>query len=388
MFDGPCGPNDVTTLANALRISCNTAFGQLGIDLGGDALREQAMAFGFDTPLSVPLRVEESTVPEGLNPPQSAQAAIGQFDVRVTPLQVAMVSAAIANDGVLMEPQLVRTVRAPDLQVVEDVQPQPLGQPVSAETAEALTQMMVGVVEDGSGTAARIADVGVAGKTGTAQTGNDTDPHAWFTSFAPADDPQGRGRGGRGERRQRRQRGQRRTCGGADRPRGHAGGARAMSEGLLLGGRYRLLDEVAAGAMGQVWRGHDDRLDREVAVKVLRPELADDPDFLDRFRTEARHAASVRHPHVAAVHDYGEDAAALTGGAATAYLVMDLLDGHDARRGAPGRGAPAGRPGGQAARPGRGRPRRRAPDRAGAPGREARQPRGVRQPERGRARRR
>ncbi len=189
VFDGPCGPGDVVSLADALRISCNTAFGQLGIDLGGDALREQADAFGFDTPLRVPLRVEESTVPEGLNPPQAAQSAIGQFDVRVTPLQVAMVSAAVANDGVLMRPQLVRTVRGPDLQVVDDVQPEQLGRPVGADTARALTEMMVGVVEDGSGTAAQIEGVSVAGKTGTAQTGNDTDPHAWFTSFAPADDP-------------------------------------------------------------------------------------------------------------------------------------------------------------------------------------------------------
>ncbi|WP_380164289.1 serine/threonine-protein kinase [Jannaschia sp. R86511] len=97
--------------------------------------------------------------------------------------------------------------------------------------------------------------------------------------------------------------------------------------GQVLAGRYRLLDQVAVGAMGEVWRAHDDRLDRDVAVKVLRPELADDDGFLDRFRTEARHAASVRHPHVAAVHDYGEDPAVRTGGSATAYLVMDLLQG-------------------------------------------------------------
>jgi serine/threonine protein kinase len=97
--------------------------------------------------------------------------------------------------------------------------------------------------------------------------------------------------------------------------------------GLVLAGRYRLLDQVAVGAMGEVWRAHDDRLDRDVAVKVLRPELADDDAFLSRFRTEARHAASVRHPHVAAVHDYGEDPEVTTGGTATAYLVMELLDG-------------------------------------------------------------
>jgi peptidoglycan glycosyltransferase len=186
----PCGPDDVTTLAEAMRISCNTAFGQIGIDMGGDALREQAERFGYQTELEIPLQVTESTVPEGLNAPQSAQAAVGQFDVRVTPMQVAMTSAAVANDGVMMRPQLVRTVRGPDLQVLEDVQPEVLGDPIEPATAEALTQMMLTVVDSGTGTSAQIAGVRVAGKTGTAQTGNDQDPHAWFTSFAPADDPQ------------------------------------------------------------------------------------------------------------------------------------------------------------------------------------------------------
>ncbi|WP_380164291.1 peptidoglycan D,D-transpeptidase FtsI family protein [Jannaschia sp. R86511] len=188
--DRPCGPDDLTTLADALRISCNSAFGQLGIDLGGDALRAQAERFGYEDDLSVPLTVTPSRVPEGLNAPQSAQAAVGQFDVRVTPMQVAMTSAAIANDGVMMRPQLVRTVRGPDLQVVDQVEPEVLGDPVEPATAEALTAMMVAVVDDGTGSSAQISGVQVAGKTGTAQTGNDEAPHAWFTSFAPADDPQ------------------------------------------------------------------------------------------------------------------------------------------------------------------------------------------------------
>jgi penicillin-binding protein A len=186
----PCGPDDTTTLAEAMRISCNTAFGQIGIDMGGDALREQASRFGFDSELAIPLTVAPSTVPEGLNAPQSAQAAVGQFDVRVTPMQVAMTSAAIANDGVMMRPQVVRTVRGPDLQVLEDVQPEVLGEPVSARTAEQITEMMLAVVDSGTGTSSQIAGVRVAGKTGTAQTGNEQDPHAWFTAFAPADDPQ------------------------------------------------------------------------------------------------------------------------------------------------------------------------------------------------------
>jgi len=188
-----CGEGDQVTLTDALRISCNTAFGWLGMELGGDALREQAAAFGFGEPLSVPLRVTPSTVPAEMSPPQLAQAGIGQFDVRVTPMQVAMVSAAVANDGVLVKPNLVRSVRGEDLEVIEQPEPVELGRAVSADTAAQLTAMMETVVERGTGTAAQIDGVAVAGKSGTAQHGVDPGaepPHAWFTAFAPADDPQ------------------------------------------------------------------------------------------------------------------------------------------------------------------------------------------------------
>jgi peptidoglycan glycosyltransferase len=184
-----CGPGGTVTLADALRVSCNTAFAQLGLDLGDDALREQSERFGFGAPLSVPLRVTPSRFPEDPDRPQTALSAIGQHDVRVTPLQMAMVSAAIANGGEQMAPHLVRTVRSPDLEVVEEASPDVLRTPVSAATAAALRDMMVGVVENGTGTAARIPGVLVAGKTGTAQTTDDAAPHAWFTAFAPADAP-------------------------------------------------------------------------------------------------------------------------------------------------------------------------------------------------------
>jgi peptidoglycan glycosyltransferase len=189
-FSGACGPGDRVTLIRAMEISCNTAFGSLGLTLGGDAVREQAARFGFGERLSVPMNVTPSTVPEGMNPPQSAQAAIGQYDVRVTPLQMAMVSAAVANKGVLMTPYAVKAVRSPDLDVIEETQPQELSQAVSEDVAAQLTAMMRAVVEDGTGTRAQIAGVSVAGKTGTAQQGDDDPPHAWFTAFAPADDPQ------------------------------------------------------------------------------------------------------------------------------------------------------------------------------------------------------
>jgi len=189
-FAGACGPGNRVDLTRALQISCNTAFGSLGLTLGGDALREQAAKFGFGDRLNVPMPVTPSTVPAGMNPPQSAQAAIGQFDVRVTPLQMAMVSAGIANKGVVMSPYAVKTVRSPDLDVLEQGRPQELSQAVDADVAAQLTRMMEKVVTDGTGTRAQIPGIRVAGKTGTAQQGKGKPPHAWFTAFAPADDPQ------------------------------------------------------------------------------------------------------------------------------------------------------------------------------------------------------
>ena len=189
-FAGACGPNDKVSLLRALQISCNTAFGSLGITLGGDAVRAQAAKFGFGERLRVPMSVTASTVPAGMNAPQSAQAAIGQFDVRVTPLQMAMVSAGIANGGTVMTPYAVKTVRGPDLSVIEKASPQELSKAVTPEVAAALTRMMQAVVTGGTGTRAQIAGVDVAGKSGTAQQGNGQPPHAWFTAFAPAQDPQ------------------------------------------------------------------------------------------------------------------------------------------------------------------------------------------------------
>lgn len=189
----PCGPNNETTVTNALRISCNTAFAWIGNELGDDVLRVQAEQFGFNTqPLTNDdLNAARSVFPPDLDPPSTAQSAIGQRDVRATPLQIAMVSAAVANRGVLMNPYLVDELRAPDLVSVLDVtNPEELSRAVSTETAQQLTAMMVDVVENGTGRSAQIPGVQVAGKTGTAQSAPDRPPYAWFTAFAPADNPQ------------------------------------------------------------------------------------------------------------------------------------------------------------------------------------------------------
>ena len=190
-FGGTSCGGETTTLANALRISCNTAFGALGLQLGDDVLREQAEAFGFgNDSLRVPTTVARSVFPDDPNAPQTAQSAIGQFDVRVTPLQMAMVAAGVANGGEVMEPYLVREVQAPDLSRLDQADPELLDRAVDEDVAEDLTAMMELVVSEGSGVRAQIPGVRVAGKTGTAQHAEGRAPHAWFIGFAPADDPQ------------------------------------------------------------------------------------------------------------------------------------------------------------------------------------------------------
>ncbi|GAA1791811.1 MAG: penicillin-binding protein 2 [Actinobacteria bacterium] len=184
-----CGANDETTLLHALEISCNTAFAALGMKLGPDALQEQAAKFGFGKVLNVPMRVTASSVPTGMNEPNTAQAAIGQYDVRTTPLQMAMVAAAIGNGGEVMSPYLVRRVLGSQLQTIDEASPKSLGEAVSTSTARQLTTMMEAVVSQGTGRAAQIGGVQVAGKTGTAQHKVGAAPHAWFVSFAPASDP-------------------------------------------------------------------------------------------------------------------------------------------------------------------------------------------------------
>lgn len=183
-----CSSSGEISLANALRISCNVAFAQLGNELGATALAERAGTFGFEQSLSIPLTVTPSRFPTDIDDAQTALAAIGQGSVRVTPLQIAMIAATIANDGVRMQPYLIAQVRRPDLTVVSTTEPVTAERAISSTTAATLTDMMVSVVANGTGTSAQIPGVTVAGKTGTAEDPAGS-PHAWFTGFAPADNP-------------------------------------------------------------------------------------------------------------------------------------------------------------------------------------------------------
>ncbi|MCU0937006.1 MAG: penicillin-binding transpeptidase domain-containing protein [Gammaproteobacteria bacterium] len=186
----PCGPNDRTTLANALAISCNSAFAYLGNELGDDTLRAQAEAFGFGTSFEVPMTAATSRFPEDPDAAQTAMSAIGQFDVSATTLQMAMVTAAIANQGETMQPYLVNQVLAPDLTVLSQTQPRTFQRAMSEANAAKLMGMMVQVVNSGTGSNARIPGVSVAGKTGTAETGAGRPNIAWFVASAPAENPQ------------------------------------------------------------------------------------------------------------------------------------------------------------------------------------------------------
>lgn len=181
---GDCGGTKIP-LKQALQTSCNTAYAGLGIKLGQDAIRAQAEKFGFGRKDELPqLGAVASTFPDQLNEAQLAQSSIGHFDVAATPLQMAMVAAGVANDGVVMQPYLVQQVRAADLSVLETARTQQFSQPMTPANAKALQDMMVGVVTGGTGQRAQISGVRVGGKTGTALTDGVHTPYAWFVAWA------------------------------------------------------------------------------------------------------------------------------------------------------------------------------------------------------------
>lgn len=184
-----CGDGSTSTLADALRISCNTAFAQLGLSLGAKALEKQAKAFGIGSTPPFELPLARSIFPETLDAPQTALSSIGQYDVALTPLQAAMIVAGIANHGIVMNPRLVDETRRPDLSVLDKPKSEVLSTAMSRSVADQLTQMMQLVVTSGTGTAAQIPGVAVAGKTGTAQHATGEAPHAWFGGFAPVGSP-------------------------------------------------------------------------------------------------------------------------------------------------------------------------------------------------------
>jgi peptidoglycan glycosyltransferase len=184
------------TLFEILRVSCNTAFAEMGAEtLGPEIMVERAEAFGFNEAPPIDLPAPATSVfPTDFdqNLPALAQSSIGQNDVQATPLQMALVAAAIANDGVIMTPHVLREVRDVDGDVIETYEPEPWRQAVSAATAQVVHDAMLVVAQQGTATAAQVPGYEVGAKTGTAQLG--TDPpssHAWMIAFAgpPGQDP-------------------------------------------------------------------------------------------------------------------------------------------------------------------------------------------------------
>jgi peptidoglycan glycosyltransferase len=177
-------------LFTALEVSCDTTFGLIGLQVP-DQLHDTAQALGFNGDIPFDVATEASSFPRVPDDQQPfrAFAGIGQGDVAATPLQMALVAATIANGGEVPRPRLLEEIRDPSGSVVERPSPETLGQAMSPETAAELSRMMTAVVESGTGTAAQIPDIPVAGKTGTAQSREGASPHAWFICFAPAGNP-------------------------------------------------------------------------------------------------------------------------------------------------------------------------------------------------------
>lgn len=186
VISGSCGGSKIT-LSHALQVSCNPAFARLGAELGDEALREQAEKFGFGTEFLTDIGSVASVFPEDIDAAQTAMSAIGEYETKATPLQMAMVSAAVANGGVVMDPYVVSEVLDSDLRVVSKTKGQQQSVALSKGDAAELADMMVNAVQNGTGTAAQIPGVEVGGKTGTAITNASRSPYAWFTSWA--DDP-------------------------------------------------------------------------------------------------------------------------------------------------------------------------------------------------------
>lgn len=180
----PCGN---ATIRVALQYSCNTVFAHIAEQLGQNKVRAMAEAFGFDDKqLDVPVRADASVYPANMNAPQTALSGIGQYDDTATPLQMAMVSAAIADGGRLVSPSMVSAVTDGDGNTLHAFDRKAkTTQVISPAVAAQLQSAMVTVVQQGTGTNAQLPGVTVGGKTGTAQHGenNSAVPYAWFTAY-------------------------------------------------------------------------------------------------------------------------------------------------------------------------------------------------------------
>ncbi len=191
-FGGNCAAIPEATFADIVAQSCNTPFALMSEKLGKAPYEDVTERFGFGQQVKIPLRVQPSVFPTGLDPAALAQSVIGERDVRTTAMQMNMAAMGIANDGVIMEPNLIKQVIAPDLRVLSENKPKAFSTATTKEIADKVTDLMRGPVKNGTAVRAQVPGLDIAAKTGTSVVQNTEEDlvNSWITGFAPADDPQ------------------------------------------------------------------------------------------------------------------------------------------------------------------------------------------------------
>ncbi len=179
------------TLEKAFIVSCNTIFAQVGIELGSKKLVEGGEKFGLNGEIPFELKVKKSKIPSSseMDKVELAWTAVGQGRLLITPFEAALITSAIANDGKMMEPFIIKEIKDSEGKTIFTKKPKVYRKILPPETALEIKKVMVKAVEEGTGKRAKIKNFTIGGKTGTAEIEGKS-PHAWFTCFAPAENPQ------------------------------------------------------------------------------------------------------------------------------------------------------------------------------------------------------
>ncbi|MGY5319919.1 penicillin-binding transpeptidase domain-containing protein [Neomicrococcus lactis] len=188
--EGICSQQTKADLSFIIAQSCNTPFVTMSQNVGEEAIRATAERFGFGKDLQIPMRVTASVFPDDIDAAQLAMSSIGQYNTKATPLQMNMVAMGIANDGVVMKPNIIKKVTASDLRVLQEPKPEEFSTATTKQVADQVTELMRQPVKSGTARKAAVEGVDLAAKTGTADIGTSGLVNGWITGFAPADNPQ------------------------------------------------------------------------------------------------------------------------------------------------------------------------------------------------------
>ncbi len=178
-------------ISQALKVSCNVTFGHIAMELGRSKIEKTFERYGLFRNMNLDLEESSARLPnfKRITDGEVAQIGIGQSGLLVTPLQMAMMTSIFANDGILVKPFLVDEITSTNGELIHKTKPIVLNKPVTAEIAGEVKKMMEAVIDEGTGQAAKVAGVKIAGKTGTAENPHGK-PHSWFIGFAPVQNPQ------------------------------------------------------------------------------------------------------------------------------------------------------------------------------------------------------